>query len=411
VFPDSPFAYPVSSFQQPVPLVQADPDSTPLLQVQFNASYLPYIIGCLEQLLLQTTWDTTDPTALGLMQARCFDLLYIFSRAYAPTLPAQRVYEDENKMPFRTDCDCEVFAECCDGTEKQLVTTDMINKPGQPGGTQPQPQPGGGTTCNSYSWAAGSAAHITTIVSSGDTLLLHEADGSGASSTFSDWRCIDGEEYFAGLCSCCTRTDAGDPEPSLPHGALLWGIDGTYYQAVVGTPFTVPGGITNKTPFLLANLPMNTAVGSYNAEVCVTNNAVATWSKTFDFRISNYGWVITPTEGGHWTPGVGFGSGQEVPGDGDQLVMRLVGLPAATYTAWAALVVCTSTVNQAATNLYTNGAFVGVSVVVGPNSVTSGVAPVTGSTLQIEMTNKPSLASDEYTVTSVTIQGTGVSPF
>src|SRR5579884_2087348 len=86
MFPDSPFAVPVSSYQHPVKPPGVDPDTTPLIYVGFNFSYLAYIIGSLKQLLLQTTWDVSDSSSLNLAQQRAFTLINLFAN-YVNTAP------------------------------------------------------------------------------------------------------------------------------------------------------------------------------------------------------------------------------------------------------------------------------------------------------------------------------------
>lgn len=80
MFGDNPFAVPISSFQRPVPLVLVDPDDEPDYNVCFRKEWLPYILGSLQQLWLQTTWDTTDPDALALEQDRAKLLTSMFLR-------------------------------------------------------------------------------------------------------------------------------------------------------------------------------------------------------------------------------------------------------------------------------------------------------------------------------------------
>jgi hypothetical protein len=70
MFGYNPFAVPISSFQRPVPLVLVDPDDEPNYSVCFRSEWLPYILGALEQLLLQTTWRTDDIDALKQQQDR-----------------------------------------------------------------------------------------------------------------------------------------------------------------------------------------------------------------------------------------------------------------------------------------------------------------------------------------------------
>lgn len=81
MFPDSPFAVPRSSFERPVPLVLVDPDQSPTVCLSINRDWIPYILGSLKQLVLQTTWRTDDPDALNLVQARAMTLIAMFQQA------------------------------------------------------------------------------------------------------------------------------------------------------------------------------------------------------------------------------------------------------------------------------------------------------------------------------------------
>lgn len=78
MFGDNPFAVPISSFQRPVPLVLIDPDDEPNYNVCFRVEWLPYILGSLQQLLLQTTWKTSDPDELQLQQNMVRNLIALF---------------------------------------------------------------------------------------------------------------------------------------------------------------------------------------------------------------------------------------------------------------------------------------------------------------------------------------------
>jgi hypothetical protein len=87
MYPDSPFAYPQSSYQRPVALVLVDPDVDPNFTVCFRSEWLPYVIGALSQLLAQTTWQTDDPDALNLVQARAQLLIALFMEGCPTIMP------------------------------------------------------------------------------------------------------------------------------------------------------------------------------------------------------------------------------------------------------------------------------------------------------------------------------------
>lgn len=76
------FYSPRSSYQRPVPLVLCDPCDDPDVTIRVRREWVPYILGSLKQLLQPTTWDTTDPEALALVQARAQLLLSCVATAF-----------------------------------------------------------------------------------------------------------------------------------------------------------------------------------------------------------------------------------------------------------------------------------------------------------------------------------------
>jgi len=81
MFPKSVFAHPVSSFNVPASIIDEEPGAGNLIPICINSHWIPYILGALEQLLLQTTWDTDDASVLALQQARVMDLIGLFDVA------------------------------------------------------------------------------------------------------------------------------------------------------------------------------------------------------------------------------------------------------------------------------------------------------------------------------------------
>lgn len=92
MIPDDENALPVSSFQFPIPVPADDPDAGTLLSVQFSADWQFMVIGCLMQLLEQTTWDTNDEATLNLAQARADMLMQLFMEATPVIYPGMIVF-------------------------------------------------------------------------------------------------------------------------------------------------------------------------------------------------------------------------------------------------------------------------------------------------------------------------------
>lgn len=211
-------------------------------------------------------------------------------------------------MGIRVDCDCNVWVTCCDGTEVQLATVPMLNKPGQPGTGQPQPPPGGGSECYQFSMRANQQVYLPTGLSTGDVVEIQNAAGAGSNSHNNLWHLLNGNQFFLGADVGFPQTDGANPVPAAPTTSLIILLNGTAYAIGTGS-FTVPGGYTNAAAVLQVNdNTLSGLSGDFTFGACVTNNNVAQFTHHFDFRLSPYGFVIDPVvnSDANWTPGVGF---------------------------------------------------------------------------------------------------------
>jgi microcystin-dependent protein len=89
----------LSSFQVPIPLPVSDPDTGVLHYVCFSRDWLPRVLGCLYQLLSQTTWDTSDPGALTLAQERSDALISQFMEGCSVIQTGMIVYQALATVP------------------------------------------------------------------------------------------------------------------------------------------------------------------------------------------------------------------------------------------------------------------------------------------------------------------------
>ena len=307
MFGDLPEADSVPPFLEAVPLVETDPTTEPTVCVKLAAAYIPYILGALTSLLLQKTWDTSDPDALNLQQSRVFDLLYLFQSAQAcATSLSAHGQEVEEMSVLRVDCDCNVWITCCDGTEIQLATVAMLNQPGQPGGGTTQPPPGGGHQCYHAVMNANGIYYLPTTLSTGDTVQIENAEGAVSNSHTVNWHCPDGKLFFAGACVAATETNSLNPLPSENTSSLVLRIGANVYSLNHG-PFTVPSGFSLSPAEIQVNDNTLTGLsGEFSFDVCVTNNQPGTWSHLFDFRTSPHSWFAELAGYAPWIPGVGF---------------------------------------------------------------------------------------------------------
>ena len=216
--------------------------------------------------------------------------------------------EVEEFMPLRIDCDCNVWITCCDGTEKQILTSQQVKDllQGQPGSGAPQPGPG---HCQSYNLKLQAAfqALVPTIVNAGDVITFTSISGAGSDGTAA-WFCPNGLAFFAGACGGSGSTSGSDPAPAINHMTVLAKIGAVYYDATAG-PITVPGGIVNGQVTMLVNdvTPADNS-GEYSITVEVCNNTSATFVHTFDLLTSDGGWVRNnPTDlNNTWALGIGW---------------------------------------------------------------------------------------------------------
>lgn len=175
-----------------------------------------------------------------------------------------------------------------------------MNFGSQPGTGSPQPQPGGGTqqTCSKLN--ANGRLLIPTSVSTGDTITLESASGAGndpnEGSPGLAWRLPNGDQFFAGVDVGFPVFKSGDPLPSVHHMKIIAGLGNTptYVDLPVGTPVTVPGGITNAQLWVQVNDDdLSNDLGSYDVCVTVTNNHSSGFTHTFDFVAGSGFWTLT----------------------------------------------------------------------------------------------------------------------
>jgi len=229
-----------------------------------------------------------------------------------PVKPLAGITEDI-EVPIHVDCDCNVTVDCCDGSTVQLATVDMLNQPSQPGAGTPQPSAGGGTQCYPVVMQANQKWFLPTLVSTGDVITFglptQMTTGSTNDGTDSLLYCANGSDYALGSCNTAgAHTVSTDPLNTDPHMSVLLVVNGVYHT-ISDSSLTVGAGISNSQAYLIMNTNnIAIASGSLSGKLCVTNNQAATWSHTFDFTLSSYGFLTAYStgNGGQWVPGVGF---------------------------------------------------------------------------------------------------------
>lgn len=379
------------------------------VEIPNDPAYEKAFIGALYDTSLWLSWQR-DADHKGILAAQVMrDVWYqtLASRNKCGSLPGPGPgIEQEDLMPLRVDCDCNVFVTCCDGTEKQLLTAEQVRALLSQGGNgTPQPQPGGGCQKYSLTIPAGSVgALIPTIVSSGDTIELSNLAGAwyGGSVT---WYCPDGSVFFID-CSSATNLNGGSQIPGSPIGRVIALINGTYYD-ILGSAFTVPGGITNAQVTLLMNTDTpSTASGSVALDATVCNNQTARWSHFFDFTVTTGPFVPNAALEGTWSPGIGFTS-QFDGGSTDEVFIKAT-MPAGLYDK--------ATWTYTATD--TGTGYIGTPTIFDTLSVAPGDPPhvwngplVAGNELDLEILKTGTGSGGHFILTGLLLEGPGSDPF
>lgn len=209
--------------------------------------------------------------------------------------------------------DGKLQAFCCNmWTDVAGQPEQGVGGPGQPGGGAPQPPAGGGQVCYNGKFSASSKWLVPTLVNTGDVVELQSYAGAGQDGSVDFWRCPDGRVFFAGSCTGTPGPATGDPLNTANHMALIYLIDGTYYDAMSG-PVTIPGGVSNaQVEVQINDSALGDNSGSYDIRLCVTNNAEVGFVHDFNFPLTPGAWKIghrptgNPTGNTNWVPGTGF---------------------------------------------------------------------------------------------------------
>jgi len=126
-------------------------------------------------------------------------------------------------------------------------------------------------------------------------------DGAG-------WYCPNGQTYVLGACTGAGVTSGSDPAPSLLHGRLIASTDGgsSWQDGFNTSPVIAVGQAPTNLLLQMNDDSLSDNGGSIHLQVCITHNAVSTWSHTFDFTLASGGWVPYGGNFASWVPGTGW---------------------------------------------------------------------------------------------------------
>jgi len=432
MWPNSDFPRPVGSFQHPVPVVGVDPDAAPLVFVSFNERWLPYIVGALKQLVLQSTWATDDPYTWGIEQFRAMNLLSYFARAQ-PINPAGSHFSGDidvsNPCEFLRIHDGKLQGLCC--FDPTTGTTTWEDIPGQEGGFLPSgaTQPGaterpaaGASKCYEVLLQANSQWILPFSVNDGDIITITDVNGAWTDGAI-NWYCPDGTPFVLGACVGAAGHAGGDPDPTDFHMQAIAVVGSAFYPATSG-PFTLPGGTGPQSLILQANDgTLDDNRGSVSLKICVQSGATpptSKWCYTMPLPLSDFGWqgILSPKDA-TYVPGDGWDSVVSSP-DGTYVQIGYDFGTTVHITDFSVDFTCDNPFVAAFSGFGVGDNFTGSDNLIafsvpaaGPQTVSqSGLSwsiDKLGLFLQLAPSAGPTFTTAK--TTSVTLQGTGTNPF
>lgn len=273
-----------------------DPGKTRCIQVIIPDSleYLQIFYAALLTLTKWKNWELDGTTSASQCATLWRNLL--ISQNFPPCDQAAAAGADEgveNLIRQNPDNPC-LLETSINGTD-WCPFADLslcINLQGQIGVGAEQPRPGGGCVTYHIYMPANSLYLLPTNVSTGDTITITHPSGAANDGGETVWRTPTGGQFVAGLDIGGYAYNAGDPQPTTPHMALILQIGATYYS-FTAFAFTVPGGVANQPVTLQVNdSAISNDYGGFNLDVEVCNNQAATWSRDYLFSTGTHGWIL-----------------------------------------------------------------------------------------------------------------------
>src|SRR5574340_10479 len=304
-----------SPFKGRLPLPKVPlPDDTVCYDVELpnEPRILEAFEGMVRMLGAWTYWER-DPAHRATVAAKVFLELYDRLEAHecSPVVERAAGADEGNEQLIRQNPTNPCLLETSINGTDWCVFADLskcVPSGTQPGSGTPQPPPGGGQACYHAQFNASNKWLLPTLVNAGDVLQISNAKGAASDGTVI-WYCPNGAQFQLGACFGSGSTSGGDPLNTAPHMTLLAKINGVYYN-VYNTSLTVPGGVSAAAvEFQVNDSSLSDNYGDLTFDVCITNNQSATWTHTFDFTLSDGGFLpltVTAGVGAIYTPGVGW---------------------------------------------------------------------------------------------------------
>jgi hypothetical protein len=420
MLPDTDFPTPKPSFQYPISLIQQQPGEGDQVCVTFAKAWLPAIRGALQQLLLQSTWDTTDEEALTAMLGRVFNLIYLFDEDAECAMPFDVRIDPTNSCMLQKSTDggetwddVGSFYTCAYGAGQDAIQ-DAIEDGTLGGGSQPGPSaPPAPNECHNY--------HVTLKandrwvcpfpVSSGYTVRVTNARGAcwDGDTFLGRWYCPDGKVFFLGACAGDVPYYEADPYQDGNHMQIVANAADEWGDPLTGV-WNIPAGVASQNLYIQVNdesLQDNQGTYDFDIEICTTG-----WCYYWDFTTSDGGWVAY---GGLGSYALGEGWQTVISGGAYVLALQklLGGSETRKFIQASVLYTCTLGSGEDVQQWWTgDGSWVSISAQ-SPLQAGEHVANFTLTTDEVQdvMYNPNGAGAGLVTVKAITLWGYGTNPF
>ncbi len=447
------FAGPVSSFVAPVEPPSVEPDAAPLVCLQFNADWLPYVIGGLMQLAQRTTWNG-DASAIQTALDRVQLLMSIFGTAEACTMVTWRFtdacilqFSDDGGTTWTDTPGWDTFAPSCftgptgatgaTGDTGPTGATGATGPAGPPfvGAGGPPPNPQGATTaqgaCNIASYLAATIINgsLQSFVDSKNAALTQVDAVAATIALLSGFDpivdlIVGAAAIGANYVYAQTTSDYTD---AIGDATLQADVQCAIYDAIAATGYVTPSNfgliLLNLAAISYAHSDVITTIHDYVNGLGVTglqmmqvsgtlyvgdcSGCAAPWCHTWDFTASDGGWA-QQNGVGVYVPGVGW---QSQVGSGQQQLNIALTFGAADITS----IQIVGTAGGVASHDYmrefeTTAGALQMHFSTAAGAIDDTVAAV-GTWASAQLVFDSDSAGAINTCTSITLRGTGTSPF
>jgi hypothetical protein len=430
---------PTSSYVEPVTPPGVEPDAAPQVQLCFSADWLPYILGCLAQLSQPTTWDSSDPATVQQAQDRAQALMSMFAEAGACVDVTLRIYNCQLQQSNDGGSTWATIAGW------STFTADCLPPP-------PPPNPTGASVaqgaCNIATFLAEQVIQgaLVSVVNSFNSSLTLAAATAAVLAIVPGWgtELAAAIDAAAGLYRILDSGNLSDFTTASTSAALAKELQCAVFGAISGAGEVTSGNYAAMAAAIhaIAYSPpdVQTAIDSYVSTLGAggflqaqltgglyvgdCSDCSAAWCWTIDFTVTQGGtqqyayYSRGSTIYNKWVSGSGWESnGYNIGGDGFSETGFALVFSAAVVTSTTITYLCDVTSGGQARELATQYTIGGTnaadttlsaSAIPGVITVTQAVNHTVEAVQCVIRTNQNTSAQ---VITSVTLRGTGVSPF